>query len=45
MLETEEIKHTQVRWDFLKYEIRKFSIEFSKQQAQNTKKEKIVFRK
>ena len=31
----------QVRWEFLKYEIRKFSIEFSKLQAQNTKKEKM----
>ena len=31
----------QVRWEFLKYEIRKFSIEFSKQQTQNMKKEKM----
>ena len=44
ILETLEIKginDLQVRWEFLKYEIRKFSIEFSKLQAQNTKKEKM----
>ena len=32
-LETEGIRDTQVRWELLKYEIRKFSIEFSKLQA------------
>ena len=44
ILETLEIEGTrdpQVRWEFLKYEIRKFSIEFSKLQAENTKKEKL----
>ena len=41
-LKIEEIRDLQVRWEFLKYEIRKFSIELSKQQAQNTKK-KIFF--
>ena len=40
-LEIEGITDLQVRWEFLKYEIRKFSIEFSKLQAQNTKKEKM----
>ena len=40
-LEIEGISDLQVRWEFLKYEIRKFSIEFSKLQAQNTKKEKM----
>ena len=40
-LEIERIRDPQVRWEFLKYEIRKFSIEFSKLQAQNTKKEKL----
>ena len=40
-LEIEGINDLQVRWEFLKYEIRKFSIEFSKLQAQNTKKEKM----
>ena len=39
-LEIEGIRDPQVRWEFLKYEIRKFSIEFSKLQAQNKKKEK-----
>ena len=43
-LKIEEIRDLQVRWEFLKYEIRKFSIELSKQQAQNTKK-KIFFPK
>ena len=42
-LEIEGIRDPQVRWEFLKYEIRKFSIEFSKLQAQNTKKEKMFF--
>ena len=40
-LEIEGIRDPQVRWEFLKYEIRKFSIEFSKLKAQNTKKEKV----
>ena len=40
-LEIEGINDLQVRWEFLKYEIRKFSIEFSKLQAQNMKKEKM----
>ena len=40
-LEIEGIIDFQVRWEFLEYEIRKFSIEFSKLQAQNTKKEKM----
>ena len=42
-MEIEGIRDPQVRWEFLKYEIRKFSIEFSKLQAQNTKKEKMFF--
>ena len=40
-LEIEGIRDPQVRWEFLKYEIRTFSIEFSKLQAQNMKKEKM----
>ena len=46
-LETQEIegiRDPEVTWEFLKYKIRKFSIEFSKLQAQNTKKRKNVFR-
>ena len=35
----------QVRWEFLNNKIRKFVIEFSQLQAQNTKKIKSVFRK
>ena len=41
-LEIEGIRDFQVRWRFLKYEIRKFSTEFSKLQAQNTNKEKML---
>ena len=44
-LEIEGINQLQVRWEFLKYEIRKFSIESSKLQAQNTKKEKMFLEK
>ena len=40
-LEIEGIRDPQVRWEFLKYDIRTFSIEFSKLQAQNMKKEKM----
>ena len=42
-LDIEGIRDPHVKWEFLKYEIRKFSIEFSKLQAQNAKKN--VFRK
>ena len=40
-LEIEGIRDLQFRWEFLKYEIRKFSIDLSKLQAQNTKNEKM----
>ena len=40
-LEREDIAYFQARWEFLRYEIRKFSIDFSKLLAQNTKKETI----
>ena len=40
-LEIEGIRDLQFRWKFLKYEIRKFSIDLSKLQAQNTKNEKM----
>ena len=40
-LEIEEISDPQVRWEFLKYEIRKFSIESSKLQVQRTKKKQF----
>ena len=40
-LKIEGIRDPQVRWEFLKYEIRKFLIEFYKLQDQNTKKEKM----
>ena len=37
-LEKEGTTDFQARWDFLKYEVRKFSIEFSKLLAYNSKK-------
>ena len=40
-LEIERIADFHLRWEFLKYEIRKFSIEFSKLQAQGTEKEQM----
>ena len=42
-LKIEENRDLQVRWEFLKYEIRKFSIELSKQRSQNTKKKFFFF--
>ena len=41
-LEIEGITDLQVRWEFLKYEIRKFPTEFSKLRAKNTEKEKML---
>ena len=41
-LEIEGIRDLQFRWESLKYEIRKFSIDLSKLQAQNTKNEKML---
>ena len=41
-LEIEGIRDPQVRWEFLKYEIRKFSTELSKLQGQNMKKGKML---
>ena len=36
-LDKENIKDDQARWEYLKYEIRKFSIKFSKLLSKNTK--------
>ena len=44
-LDKEGITDFQARWEFLKCETRKFSIGFSKLQTQNTKKNKLFFRK
>ena len=41
MVFVQVIRDPQVRWKFLKFKIRKFLIEFSKLQAQYTKKEKM----
>ena len=39
-LDQDNIVHPQFRWEYLKYEIRKFSIHFSKGIARNKKTEK-----
>ena len=44
-LEIEGIRDPQVRWEFLKYEIRKFLIELSKLKSPKHEKRKDVFRK
>ena len=36
-LDKENIRDDQARWEYLKYEIRKFSIKFSKLLSKNTK--------
>ena len=39
LLDNENILDQNVRWDFLKYEIRKFTIDFSKALSKNEKQE------
>ena len=39
LFDNENILDQNVRWDFLKYEIRKFAIDFSKALSKNEKKE------
>ena len=39
---TKELQIFDLRWEIVRYEIKKISIEFSKLQAQNTKKEKMT---
>ena len=41
---TLEILQIEVRWEVLKYEMRKFSIELSKLQVENMKKEKLLLK-
>ena len=43
--EKENILDDQVRWDCLKYEVRKFSIKFSKAQGKKLKLERVLLEK
>ena len=45
LLEKENILDDQVRWEYLKYEVRKFSIKFSKAQAKKLRLEKVLLEK
>ena len=44
-LDKENIKDDQARWEYLKYEIRKFSIKFSKLLSKNTKTQTFFSKK
>ena len=44
-LEKGNILDDQVRWEYLKYELRIFSIKFSKAQAKKLRLERIVLKK
>ena len=41
LFEKEDILDDQVRWEYLKYEARKFSIKFSKAQAKKLRLERV----
>ena len=45
LLEKGNILDDQVRWEYLKYEIRKFSIKFSKAQAKKLKLKRVLLEK
>ena len=45
LLEKENIVDDQVRWEYLKYEARKFSIKFSKAQAKKRRLERVLLEK
>ena len=45
LLEKENMPDDQVRWEYLKYEVRKFSIKFSKAQAKKLRLERILLEK
>ena len=45
LLEKENILDVQVRWEYLKYEVRKFSIKFSKAQAKKIRLERVLLGK
>ena len=45
LLEKENILDDEVRWEYLKYEARKFSIKFSKAQAKKLRMERVLLEK
>ena len=45
LLEKENIVDDQVRWEYLKYEARKFPIKFSKAQANKLRLERVLLEK
>ena len=45
LLEKENILVDQVRWEYLKYEVRKFSIKFSKAHAKKLRLERVLLEK
>ena len=45
LLEKENILDDQARWESLKYEVRKFSIKFSKAQAKKLRLERVLLEK
>ena len=45
LLEKGKILDDQVRWEYLKYELRIFSIKFSKAQAKKLRLERVVLEK
>ena len=45
MLDQDKITDQQLRWEFSKYEIRKFAINFSKNLVKEEKKDRIFLEK
>ena len=45
LLENKNILDDQVRWEYLKYELRKFFITFSKAQAKKLRLERVLLEK
>ena len=45
LLEKENILDDQVRWEYLRYEARKFSVKFSKAQAKKLRLERVLLEK
>ena len=45
LLENEHILNDQVRWEYLKCEVRKFSIQFSKPEAKKLRLERVLLEK
>ena len=45
LIEKEDILDDQARWEYLKYEVRKFSIKFSEAQAKKLRFERVLLEK